>query len=168
MSYPTKIRFRVDTPRINTKKFPADFWWDLCRDFFSVNYFIVWDSVSSHRRARLSLPRATVYKEYRFFLCYQVKFLGKKAGSPDWKLACCSEPKWESDNTYSLCWTMEFMCQVILKKLLPSHNRSVVSLATEEGISNTTLYSWLKQCREKECLCRVTPKATTNGRLMPN
>ena len=37
----------------------------------------------------------------------------------------------------------------ILKKLLPPHNRSVTSVATEEGISNATLYSWLKQCREK-------------------
>ena len=37
----------------------------------------------------------------------------------------------------------------ILKKLLPPHNRSVASVATEEGISNATLYSWLKQCREK-------------------
>jgi transposase-like protein len=37
----------------------------------------------------------------------------------------------------------------VLKKLLPPHNRSVASVATEEGISDATLYSWLKQCREK-------------------
>lgn len=37
----------------------------------------------------------------------------------------------------------------VLKKLLPPHNHSVASVATEEGISDATLYSWLKQCREK-------------------
>lgn len=38
---------------------------------------------------------------------------------------------------------------VVLKKLLPPHNRSVASVAAEEGISDATLYSWLKQCREQ-------------------
>lgn len=37
----------------------------------------------------------------------------------------------------------------VLKKLLPPHNHSVASVATEEGISDATLYSWLKQCRVK-------------------
>ena len=37
----------------------------------------------------------------------------------------------------------------VLKKLLPPHNRSVASVATEEGISDAALYNWLKQCREK-------------------
>ena len=37
----------------------------------------------------------------------------------------------------------------VLKKLLPPHNRSVASVATEEGISEAALYNWLKQCREK-------------------
>ena len=37
----------------------------------------------------------------------------------------------------------------VLKKLLPPHNRSVVSVATEEGISDATLYSWLKIKRIK-------------------
>ncbi|SOB74969.1 Transposase [Marinobacter sp. LV10R510-11A] len=37
----------------------------------------------------------------------------------------------------------------VLKKLLPPQNSSVVSVATEEGISNMTLYSWLKQCRRQ-------------------
>lgn len=36
----------------------------------------------------------------------------------------------------------------VLKKLLPPLNRSVASVATEEGISDVTLYSWLKQCRQ--------------------
>lgn len=37
----------------------------------------------------------------------------------------------------------------VLKKLLPPANRTVVSVAAEEGISNVTLYSWLKQCRQQ-------------------
>ena len=36
----------------------------------------------------------------------------------------------------------------VLKKLLPPMNRSVASVATEEGISDATLYSWLKLCRQ--------------------
>ena len=37
----------------------------------------------------------------------------------------------------------------VLKKLLPPANRTVVSVAAEEGIADVTLYSWLKQCRER-------------------
>lgn len=37
----------------------------------------------------------------------------------------------------------------VLKKLLPPHNRTVVSVASEEGIADVTLYNWLKQCRER-------------------
>lgn len=37
----------------------------------------------------------------------------------------------------------------VLKKLLPPINRSVPSVSTEEGISDVTLYSWLKQCRQQ-------------------
>jgi transposase-like protein len=37
----------------------------------------------------------------------------------------------------------------VLKKLLPPHNRTVVSVAAEEGIADVTLYKWLKQCRER-------------------
>ncbi len=37
----------------------------------------------------------------------------------------------------------------VLKKLLPPMNRTVVSVSAEEGISEVTLYSWLKQCREQ-------------------
>ncbi|RUO36062.1 hypothetical protein CWE15_11960 [Aliidiomarina taiwanensis] len=36
-----------------------------------------------------------------------------------------------------------------LKKLLPPQNRSVSSVAVEDGISPQTLYHWLKQCREQ-------------------
>jgi len=32
----------------------------------------------------------------------------------------------------------------VLKKLLPLQNRSVVSVAADEGIFDVTLYSWLK------------------------
>lgn len=35
----------------------------------------------------------------------------------------------------------------VLNKLLPPQNRSVVSVAAEEGISDVTLHSWLKQCQ---------------------
>ena len=37
----------------------------------------------------------------------------------------------------------------ILKKLLPPQNRTVVAVATEEGISDATLYNWLKQGRKQ-------------------
>lgn len=37
----------------------------------------------------------------------------------------------------------------VLKKLLPPVNRTVVSVSAEEGISDVTLYSWLKHCRER-------------------
>ena len=37
----------------------------------------------------------------------------------------------------------------VLKKLLPPQNRSVVQVAAEDGISDVTLYSWLKQCRQQ-------------------
>lgn len=37
----------------------------------------------------------------------------------------------------------------VLKKLLPPHNRTVVSVAAEEGIADVTLYNWLKQCRQQ-------------------
>lgn len=36
----------------------------------------------------------------------------------------------------------------VLKKLLPPMNRSVVSVATEEGIPDVALYSWMQQCRQ--------------------
>ena len=37
----------------------------------------------------------------------------------------------------------------VLKKLLPPNNRSVPGVAKEEGISEPTLYNWLKQAREQ-------------------
>jgi transposase len=37
----------------------------------------------------------------------------------------------------------------VLKKLLPPNNRSVLGVAKEEGISEPTLYNWLKQAREQ-------------------
>jgi len=37
----------------------------------------------------------------------------------------------------------------VLKKLLPPQNRSVVQVAAEEGISDVTLYSWSKHCRQQ-------------------
>ena len=45
------------------------------------------------------------------------------------------------------CYFEEPMTSV-LKKLLPLQNCSVVSVAAEESISDVTLYSWLKQCRQ--------------------
>jgi transposase-like protein len=38
----------------------------------------------------------------------------------------------------------------VLNKLLPSKNRSVVSVASEESLSDVTMYSWLKLCRQQE------------------
>lgn len=37
----------------------------------------------------------------------------------------------------------------VLQKLLPPYNRSVVSVAEEEGISEQTLYNWRKTLRDK-------------------
>jgi transposase-like protein len=37
----------------------------------------------------------------------------------------------------------------VLNKLLPSQDRSVVSVAAEDGISDVTLYIWVKQCRQQ-------------------
>lgn len=34
--------------------------------------------------------------------------------------------------------------EAVLKKLLPPNNRTVISVAAEEGISDQTLYNWLK------------------------
>jgi putative transposase len=39
--------------------------------------------------------------------------------------------------------------QAILSKLLPPKNKSVASVATEEGVSEQTLYNWRKQAKEK-------------------
>jgi len=45
--------------------------------------------------------------------------------------------------------------EAVLKKLLPPHNRTVASLAEEEGVSTATLYNWRKAARRK-------------GRLLPD
>ncbi len=37
--------------------------------------------------------------------------------------------------------------EAVLKKMLPSHNRSIPELAEEEGISEATLYAWRKATR---------------------
>ena len=37
----------------------------------------------------------------------------------------------------------------VLQRLLPPHNASVPEVATAEGISEATLYNWLKQTREQ-------------------
>lgn len=37
----------------------------------------------------------------------------------------------------------------VLSKLLPPHNRSVPEIAKAEGISEATLYNWLKQARQQ-------------------
>ena len=45
--------------------------------------------------------------------------------------------------------------EAVLRKLLPPHNRTIASLAEEEGISTATLYNWRKQARQA-------------GRLLPD
>ena len=42
-----------------------------------------------------------------------------------------------------------------LRKLLPPQNRSVVSVAAEERISDGTLYSWLNSDGNGKCLRQV-------------
>jgi transposase-like protein len=39
--------------------------------------------------------------------------------------------------------------EAILSKLLPPHNKSFRSVATEEGMVEQILYSWRKQAREQ-------------------
>ncbi len=45
--------------------------------------------------------------------------------------------------------------EAVLRKLLPPHNRTITSLAEEEGISTATLYNWRKAARQA-------------GRLLPD
>lgn len=42
--------------------------------------------------------------------------------------------------------------EAVLKKMVPPHNRSIVELAREEGISEATLYMWRRQARERGLL----------------
>jgi transposase-like protein len=42
--------------------------------------------------------------------------------------------------------------EAVLKKMMPPHNRSIVELAKEEGISEATLYLWRRQAREQGLL----------------
>ncbi len=42
--------------------------------------------------------------------------------------------------------------EVVLKKMIPPHNRPVKKLAREEGISEATLFNWCKEAREKGLL----------------
>jgi transposase-like protein len=42
--------------------------------------------------------------------------------------------------------------EAVLKKMMPPHNRSIVALAREEGISKATLYIWRRQARERGLL----------------
>jgi transposase-like protein len=42
--------------------------------------------------------------------------------------------------------------EAVLKKMMPPHNRSIIELAREEGISEATLYLWRRQAREQGLL----------------
>jgi transposase-like protein len=42
--------------------------------------------------------------------------------------------------------------EAILKKMMPPHNRSISQLASEEGISEATLYNWRNEARSKGIL----------------
>ncbi|WP_376695212.1 transposase [Wenzhouxiangella sp. EGI_FJ10305] len=39
--------------------------------------------------------------------------------------------------------------QAVLAKVCPPHNRTVLEVAAEEGISEATVYNWRKQARER-------------------
>ena len=39
--------------------------------------------------------------------------------------------------------------EVVLRKMMPPHNRSISQLAKEEGISEPTLYNWRNEARRK-------------------
>ena len=49
--------------------------------------------------------------------------------------------------------------EAVLKKMMPPHNRSVVALAGEEGISEATLYIWRRQARERGLLLPASDSA---------
>ena len=42
--------------------------------------------------------------------------------------------------------------EAVLSKMMPPHNRSIVELAKEEGISEATLYNWRREARNKGLL----------------
>ncbi|WP_170180252.1 transposase [Desulfoglaeba alkanexedens] len=42
--------------------------------------------------------------------------------------------------------------EAVLKKMMPPHNRSIIELAKEEGISEAALYLWRGQVRERGLL----------------
>jgi transposase-like protein len=49
--------------------------------------------------------------------------------------------------------------ETVLKKMMPPHNRSIVELAKEEGISEATLYLWRRQAREQGLLLPDSDRA---------
>lgn len=50
----------------------------------------------------------------------------------------------------------------VMSKLLPPENQSVVSVARHEGISEQTLYNWLKQARREGVVVPGSRKRTSN------
>lgn len=50
--------------------------------------------------------------------------------------------------------------EAVLKKLLPPYNRSVPEVSREEGISEPTLYNWLKRCKSEGMLVPHSGKNT--------
>jgi transposase-like protein len=42
--------------------------------------------------------------------------------------------------------------EAVLKKMMPPHNRSIIELAKEEGISEATLYNWRNEARSQGIL----------------
>ena len=50
----------------------------------------------------------------------------------------------------------------VMNKLLPPENRSVVSVARLEGISEQTLYNWLKRARREGAVVPGSRKRTSN------
>jgi hypothetical protein len=55
--------------------------------------------------------------------------------------------------------------EAVLKKLLPPHNRSVPEVSREEGISEPTLYNWLKRCKSEGMPVPHSGKIPMTGRL---
>ncbi|MFH1985708.1 MAG: transposase [Pseudomonadota bacterium] len=42
--------------------------------------------------------------------------------------------------------------EAVLIKMMPPHNRPIIDLAKEEGISEATLYIWRRQARDRGLL----------------
>ncbi|TKB23700.1 hypothetical protein FCL47_21145 [Desulfopila sp. IMCC35006] len=58
--------------------------------------------------------------------------------------------------------------EAVLKKMMPPHNRSISQLASEEGISEATLYNWRNEPEQKASCCLMAIPAQMAERMVSN